>query len=381
MIYFDNGATSWPKPESVYTTMDNYLRTTCANPGKSGHSMSLTSARYIYETRETIARFLGVPDSAKIIFFNNATSAINQALKGLLKPSDHVIVSSLEHNALMRPLIFLKETIGITISILPTGTDGTIDMTELNNLITDKTKLVALVHASNVTGALLPIKKAGNICRQRGVISLVDAAQSAGAVNINMIQDEIDLLAFTGHKALYGPQGSGALCINGDIPLVPLIHGGTGSNSESDYQPDHYPDLLESGTLNSVGIVGLNEGIKFIEHIGLERIVSHETTLISHLLQGLSEIEEIVIYGPTTAENRTATLAFNIKGLMPSHVAYELDKNYGIMCRPGLHCAPMAHKTIGTFPTGTVRFSLGYFNTEEEIDIAVKALKEIVNNK
>ncbi len=377
VIYLDNAATSWPKPESVYKAVDYFMRQIGANPGRSGHSKSVEAARIVFETREAVGRFFGVSDSDHVIFTANATHAINLALKGVLKEGDHVIVSSMEHNSVMRPLRFLQETVGITIAVVECDQKGIFPLQSLEEKAQKNTRLIAITHASNVTGTLMPIQDIGKISRKHNALFLVDAAQTGGVVPLDMASDNIDLLVFTGHKSLMGPQGIGGLCVGESVEMMPLMQGGTGSNSEFEVHPDFLPDRLESGTLNTVGIAGLGEGIRFIEETGLAGIREHEKALTRQLLEGLSSVGGIKIYGPSDPDHQISVVSFNIQGAKPCDVGYSLDREFGIMARVGLHCAPAAHKTIGTFPEGTVRFSLSYFNTEDDITTAVQALREI----
>jgi cysteine desulfurase/selenocysteine lyase len=379
MIYFDNAATSWPKPPEVKEAMVKFMEEIGANPGRSGHLLSIEAARILYETRETLSTLFHVKDPSRIIFTLNATESINLALKGLLKPEDHIITSSMEHNSVMRPLRDLEKK-GVELTIIPCSPNGILDPQEVERKIKSNTKMIILNHASNVIGTLLPIKEVGLIARKHNLFFLVDAAQTAGAYPIDIETERIDLLAFTGHKSLYGPQGTGGLVIGERIDekeMIPLKQGGTGSRSEFEEQPDFLPDRFESGTPNGVGIAGLLAGIQFVLKKGTEHIRQHESDLIGKLIKGLKEIPQVKLYGSGNKEERMATFSFNITQLSPSDVSFHLEKEFGILCRPGLHCAPSAHKTIGTFPEGTVRFSLSYFNTQREIDRAIQAVKSI----
>lgn len=383
MIYFDNAATSWPKPPEVKKAMVKFMEEIGANPGRSGHLLSIEAARILYETREAFSTLFRVKDPSRIVFTLNATESINLALKGLLRPGDHIITSSMEHNSVMRPLRYLEKK-GVELSILPCSSNGTLNPQDAERKIQSNTKMIILNHASNVTGTLLPIKEVGLIARNHNLLFLVDAAQTAGAYPIDMETEKIDLLAFTGHKSLYGPQGTGGLVIGERIEekeMTPLKQGGTGSRSEFEEQPDFLPDRFESGTPNGVGIAGLLAGIQFVLEKGTEHIRQYESNLIEKLINGLEEIPRIKLYGSENKEERMATLSFNIAQLSPSNVSFYLEKEFGILCRPGLHCAPSAHKTMGTFPEGTVRFSLSYFNTEEEVDRAIDALNSIAKEK
>ena len=379
MVYLDNPATSWPKPPEVKEEMNRFMEEVGANPGRSGHSLSIEAARIIYEAREALSILFHVKDSSRIIFTLNATESINLALKGILKPQDHVITSSMEHNSMMRPLRDLEKK-GIELSIIPCSNEGMLDPQEVERKIRSSTRMVVLNHASNVTGTLLPIKEVGFITRRHDLLFLVDAAQTAGAYPIDLERDEIDLLAFTGHKSLYGPQGTGGLAIGERIngkEMIPLKQGGTGSRSEFEEQPDFLPDRFESGTPNGVGIAGLLAGIQFVLRKGVEQIRQNEMTLIEKLIMGLKKIPQVKLYGPERQGDRVATLSFNFAHLSPSNGALRLEKEFGILCRPGLHCAPAAHRTIGTFPEGTIRFGLSVFNTEREIEIAIQAVSLI----
>jgi cysteine desulfurase family protein len=376
VIYLDNAATSWPKPPEVKKAMVKFIEEVGANPGRSGHLLSIEAARIIYEAREALSTLFHVKDPSRIIFTLNATESVNLALKGLLKSGDHVITSSMEHNSVMRPLRYLGKK-GVELTIIPCSSQGSLDPEMVERGIQSNTKMVILNHASNVTGTLLPIREVGRIVRDHDLLYLVDAAQTAGTYSIDMEEEKIDLLAFTGHKSLYGPQGTGGLVIGERVnekEMIPLKQGGTGSRSEFEEQPDFLPDRFESGTPNGVGIAGLLAGIQFVLEKGLEAIRQYEKGLIEKLIEGLKEIPRVELYGSKNEKDRIPTLSFNIEHLSPSEVSFCLEKEFGILCRPGLHCAPLAHKTIGTFPTGTVRFSLSYFNNEKEIEQTLHAV-------
>jgi cysteine desulfurase/selenocysteine lyase len=379
MIYLDNSATSWPKPREVKEAMVRFMDKVGANPGRSGHLLSLEAARIIYDAREAIATLFGVRDPSRVIFTLNATEALNLALKGLLRPGHHVITSSMEHNSVMRPLRALEKE-GVEIDIIPCSATGGLDPHEILLRVRPQTRMIVLTHASNVTGAILPIREAGFVAREHDLLFLVDAAQTAGAYPIDMERDGIDLLAFTGHKSLYGPQGTGGLVIGERVPvneMVPLKQGGTGSRSESEEHPPFLPDRFESGTPNGVGIAGLHAGVRFVLEKGVQNLRSHEMALLDKLLTRLKAMRGVICYGPEDLNRRIATLSFNVAGLTPSEVSFRLEREYGILCRPGLHCAPAAHRTLGTIPQGTVRLSLGAFNTEEEIETCLRAISAI----
>jgi len=380
IIYFDNAATSWPKPSQVLEAITKFMNEIGANPGRSGYQLSIEAARIIYEARESLAKLFNFNDPSRIIFTLNATESINLALKGLLKPNDHVITSSMEHNSVMRPLRQLEKH-GIELSIIPCSSEGYLDPDDLKRRIKPNTKMIILNHASNVIGTILPIREVGQIAKKHNIIFLVDAAQAAGAYSIDVNRDSIDLLAFTGHKSLYGPQGTGGLVIGPRIKedeMIPLKHGGTGSRSEFEEQPDFLPDRFESGTPNTVGIAGLLAGVRFVIEKGVDKIRQHEVKLTQKLIYGLKDFQKIHIYGSENIEERTSTISFNIEGLSPSNVAFRLEKEFGILSRAGLQCAPSAHRTIGTFPDGTVRFSLSYFNNEDQIEKGIEAIRDLI---
>ncbi len=384
MIYFDNAATSWPKPPPVIEAMSRFMTKVGANPGRSAHRLSIEAGRIIYETREALARLFNVDDPLRIVFGLNATEALNLALHGLLGPGDHVITSSMEHNSVMRPLRALGERGSVEVHVVPCSSEGVLDPDDLRRAVKAHTKMIVLNHASNVVGSLLPIAEAGEIARAHDVLLLVDAAQTAGAYPLDMKALGIDLLAFTGHKALFGPQGTGGLCIGQRVPvndLQPLKQGGTGSLSEREEQPPFLPDKCESGTPNTVGLAGLRAGVDFVREQSVEAIRLHEVELTQRLITGLLDIRGVTLYGGHDAEMQIANVSFNVEGLTPSEVGLILDERHSIMSRVGLHCAPAAHRTIGTFPVGTVRFALSYLNTAEEVDAAVQAVRQIASSQ
>lgn len=378
-IYLDNAATSFPKPPTVVEAISNYLNHYGASPGRSAHSLSVRAAREVFETRQLVAGFFNLDNSERVIFTANATLGLNIAIKGILKKGDHVIISQMEHNSVYRPLRFLELAGAIELSVAQCDDAGFLNLNHFMTLFKPNTRLVVLIHGSNVSGAVQPIGEAGLICKQNKAILLVDAAQTAGFMPIDMHRDHIDILAFTGHKKLYGPPGIGGLCVGRDIIVESFIHGGSGSRSEFDTHPEIYPDRLEAGTPNAVGIFGLKAGIEFLMSNGLDKIMKQQLELTGLLISELRKLEKIKLYGPLGRENRLPLLSVNIEGIDPGVLSQILDQKYGIMTRPGLHCAPLAHKTIGSFPTGTCRFSIGAFNTEEDIRYAVIALKEIIH--
>ena len=380
-IYLDNAATSFPKPESVYKAVSDTLRKYGSSPGRGGHKMSIQTERLIFETRERIASFFNIPYSSNVIFTFNVTMGINLALKGFLKAGDHVLTSSMEHNAVMRPLKRLENPPlgGISKTIVQCSKEGFLNPKDIEKEIKPNTKLIVITHASNVTGTILPICEVGEIARKKGIAFFVDAAQSAGLLPIDVQRDNIDMLGCTGHKSLFGPQGTGFLYIKDGLDVKPLIEGGTGSNSESDEMPDFFPDKYQAGTLNTPGIAGLGAGIEFIQDEGLKKIRDKELHLTTEIMNGLKDIKGVKLYGSLNPLERVAVVSFNIEGKDPADVGNILNEKYDIMSRVGLHCAPNAHRTIGTFPEGTVRVSVGYFNTEGDIDKLIKAVKDIAH--
>ncbi|MBF8984434.1 aminotransferase class V-fold PLP-dependent enzyme [Lutibacter sp. B2] len=376
MIYLDNAATSFPKPENVYRVMDDCMRNYCANPGRAGHKMALDAGRGIHKTRELICKLFNIDNPMQIVFTSNATDSLNLAIKGSLKPGDHVITTSMEHNSMIRPIKEL-EKIGVRNTIVMCDQQGKLDVNKIRKAIRRNTKMIAMTHASNVTGTIMPIEEVGKIAKERRLIFLVDAAQSAGVYKIDVEQMGIDLLAVPGHKGLMGPQGTGILYIAEGLKLRQLKEGGTGSKSELLTQPDIIPDRYESGTPNTPGIIGLGAGIEFVLNEGIEKIQKHEKELTAYMLEELKKIDEIKIYGPQNEEEQASVISINIIGEDSSEISYILDKEFDIGVRSGLHCAPLAHQTGGTLEPGTVRFSLGYFNTKEDVEKAIQALKKI----
>ncbi len=379
-IYLDHAATSFPKPAVVCRRMSHMITRIGANPGRSDHKLARKANQVINETREKIARLFAIPDAQRVIFTGNATEAINLGLKGLLLPGDHALTSSVEHNSVIRPLKRL-ERVGVKYSQVPCSPQGNLNFRLLQRSLKPKTKLIILTHASNVTGSILPIQEVGAFARSKGIFFMVDAAQTAGLLPIDVQKMNIDLLAGPGHKSLYGPQGTGFLYIANGVDLKPLKEGGTGTDSDSDEQPETLPHGFESGTLNTPGIAGLGAGISFVLEQGIAKIWKKEEFLTQNLIQGLKRIKGIRIYGPGKMEERVPVVSFNVESMDPAEVGFLLDDLYDILVRTGLHCAPHAHRTLGTFPAGTVRVSLGFFNTAEEIRALLRAIHEITRMK
>lgn len=376
MIYLDNAATSFPKPDTVYNAMMEAMKEYGANPGRSGHKLALKAGRAIYETRELLANFFNIEDPMRIIFTSNATDGLNLAIKGLLKPNDHVITTSMEHNSVLRPLKALENN-GVETTIIQCDETGSIDIKDIEANIKSNTKLIVTTHASNVSGTIFPIKEIGNIAKKHGIVYMVDVAQTAGVYDINVVDMNIDILVFPGHKSLLGPQGTGGVYIREGLSIVQMKEGGTGSRSDSLIQPDIYPDKFESGTPNMPGIVGLGAGIKYILDKGIDNIREHEIKLATTFIDGLREIEGIKIYGPCDMEKQAPVISINIREEDSSEVSYILDEVFNIAVRPGLHCAPLAHKTLKCYEQGCIRFSFGPFTTINEIEFAINAVKTI----
>jgi cysteine desulfurase family protein len=375
MTYLDHAATSWPKPPAV-------LAAVCAaierggNPGRSGHRLSMQASETVYGCRENLAALFGVRDPLQICFTQNATESLNLAIQGSLAPGDHAVISAMEHNSVWRPMRAM-ETRGVAFSIAEATAEGIVTAKSVARQLRSNTKLIALIHASNVNGALNPVREVGRLARARKIRFLVDASQTAGAVPIDVEAMQIDMLAFPGHKGLLGPQGTGGLYVDGAIRLAPLKQGGTGSDSENPLQPELAPDRYESGTLNTPGIAGLNEGVKYLLDRGVDDVQRHESALGGRLLAGLASIPRVRAYGPASPSHRTGTISWNIEGRDPVLVADELDREFDIACRAGLHCAYLAHQSQGTGRTGTVRFSLGAYSTEADVDAALAAVQSI----
>jgi cysteine desulfurase family protein len=380
IIYLDNAATSWPKPQETIDAIGHFNTHVGANPGRSGHSLSIDAGRILMDAREVIAELFGIDEMLRIVFTKNATEALNLVISGLIKPGDHIITSSMEHNSVMRPLRAL-EAQGLDLGVIPCSPAGKMDPQDVKNAVRPNTRAIIITHASNVTGTIMPVKEVGDIASEHGIVFCLDAAQTAGALPIDIDKTKIDLLVFTGHKSLYGPQGTGGLYIGPGLEkqIPPLMSGGTGSRSEFESQPDFLPDKYESGTPNAMGIAGLGAGARFVFDKGVEHIRSREIDLTARLLDGLAGIPGIIIYGCRDAHAQTPVVSFNISGMSPSAAAMILDEDFGILSRPGLHCAPSAHRTIGTFPEGTVRFSLGWFNTSQELDYTLDAVAQLAS--
>jgi cysteine desulfurase / selenocysteine lyase len=378
-IYLDNAATTFPKPETVYRAMDDFARTKMANPGRAGHKMALASEHVLSDCRHRLNQFFNGRASERFVFALNCTDALNMAFKGVLLPGDHVVTSELEHNSISRPLRAMELAGLISLTRVTADAGGTIDPAAIAKAMTPKTKMVAVTHAGNVVGTIQPVAEIGAIVRQNEALFLVDCAQTAGVVPVNIQAMNIDLLAFPGHKGLMGPTGTGALYVAPRVAIRAWREGGTGGDSSSETQPKDFPYFLEGGTPNVLGIVGLAAGIQWVEAQGLSTIHHHETALTERLWQRLDAIGGFDVFGHRDMSKRVGTISFRTEALPAAELGGILDQAFDIAIRPGLHCAPYAHKGISTFPDGTLRVSPGPFNTEADIDTLADALQEILS--
>ena len=377
MIYLDNAATSGKKPETVYKAVDHALRECSGNPGRSGHAVSLAAGQIVADTRLLCAQFFGAASADEISFAVNATEALNTAIYGVVRPGAHIITSSLEHNSVSRPLEHLR-SLGCEITILPASVDSGVDPAEVRKALRPDTALIAMTHISNVTGTVNDISSIGAIAREADVPFLVDAAQSAGTRSIDVRLENIDMLAFPGHKSLLGPQGTGGLYVRTGLSIQPLKRGGTGSFSEMPEQPERMPDRLESGTLNVPGLAGLGEGIRFIRETGLDKIEKKEAALRTRLYEGLSTIPGVKLFSPAKGFAAGSVLSFTMENMESAEAATILDSAFGIAVRSGLHCAPYTHRLLGTIGTGgTIRVSPNLYNEEAEIDAFLDAISAL----
>lgn len=376
-IYMDNATTSWPKPDSVYEEVLSYMKKSGASPGRAGYKRIKEADHILDETRASVAKLFNIKDPKRIIFTPGATYSLNLAIKGILKPGDHVITTTLEHNSILRPLSALVTKKVCEVTYIEATAKGHMEPSLIEKKIKENTRLIIVNHASNVLGTITPIEEIGKIAQKRGIPFLVDGAQTSGLYPIDVVESSADLLAFSGHKGLLGFQGIGGLYIREGIELDPLVEGGTGTNSESTSQPTKLPDRYESGTLNIAGIISLREGIRFIEKTGLENIRKQDMELTHQLFQSLKNIEGIRLYGPEDPKKRLAIISFSLKGYTSQEISNFLDRKYHIITRSGLHCAPLVHKTLGTLKGGLVRVSLGFRNTSEEVEQLIKAIRQL----
>ena len=376
-IYLDNAATSFPKPKEVADAVYDFMINNGTSSGRGSYKKAMQSDYIVYECRKLIGNLFNFDDPKKVVFTSNVTDSLNIAIRGILKENDHVITSSLEHNAVWRCLKTLEKDINIKIDTVECSKDGITNPEDIKKYIRKDTALIVFTQASNVLGTIQPVKEIGKIARENNIVFLVDAAQSAGAMKIDIKEDNIDILAFTGHKSLLGPMGTGGLIINTDIDIKPLKAGGTGGDSAYDYQPDYYPNHLETGTSNVSGIAGLRAAIKFLNREGIDNIHNKEKELTKYALQRLETVKDIEIYGPKDCEKILSVISFNIKNKRPEDISTILDQKYDIMLRSGLHCAPTAHSIINTKDRGSLRIGIGYFNTKDDIDKLVEALNNL----
>ena len=381
-VYFDNGSTSFPKAPNVAEAVGELLKEGSFNINRGIYKEASSLAEKVFSTRERLCRLFNFENPSNVIFTNNITYALNMVIRGFLRPGDHVIVSSMEHNAMMRPLFQLSRY-GVEFSVAEADREGVLAPEKIEELIKPNTKAVMMLTASNVCGTMLPIEEAGEICRRRGLKFVVDSAQTAGAFPIDMEKMNIDALCFTGHKSLRGPQGIGGFVVKDEMAslIEPIIAGGTGSISDSEEIPQFLPDKFEAGTMNIPGIVGLNEALIYLEKVGLEETAKKELFITERFLNKALSIPEVNVTGKKDMKGRAPIVSLTFNTMDNAEAAFLLENNYGIMTRCGLHCAPRAHKTLGTFPEGTVRFSFSPFNTEEEVDYTINAINEIVRGK
>jgi cysteine desulfurase family protein len=377
-IYLDNAATSWPKPEAVYRAVDDYQRKLGAPAGRSAYSEAAEAERLVISCRKKIADLINLGDPTRIIFTQNGTDSLNLALHGLLKAGDHVVTTVCEHNSVLRPLSFLAER-GVATSYVPCDGQGYVDPDAIRQAITPKTRFIAMIHASNVTGAIQPAEAVGRIANDHGIYFLLDAAQSLGHVRIDVAEIGCHFLAAPGHKGLLGPLGSGILYVAPGVEkhLQPVRQGGTGTKSDQERQPEELPDRYESGNLTVPAIIGLEAGVSYVAQLGTALIEGQSRGLTQRLLTGLGGLPGIQLYGPLTGNNRVGVVSLNVVGFDPRELAAILDAQWQIQTRAGLHCAPRMHGALKTLPSGTLRLSLGHFTTQGQIDAAISALGEL----
>jgi cysteine desulfurase family protein len=382
-IYLDNAATTFPKPPQVYSSVLNYMMNVGANPGRGGHAASLEGSRIVFRSREALMNLFNFDKIENVIFTSNITASLNILIKSIVKDGWHVITTSMEHNSVLRPLSSLQNSRNIELDILPCSAEGLLDIELFKSKIKCNTKLVIMSHSSNVVGTIQPLEEIGEICKKHNIYFIIDSAQTAGVVPIDFYKLNLSALAFTGHKGLLAPQGIGGFLISDELneEAEVFIEGGTGSLSESITQPDFLPDKFESGTMNTPGIAGLLEGINYINAEGIDGIRQKEEYLTERFLEGLLNIKDLSVYGIRNPKLMTAVISINSACINNAELGYILDSEYGIMTRTGLHCAPFAHKTLGTFPEGTLRFSFGPFNELSDINYTLNSLNNILKRK
>jgi len=382
LIFLDNGATSFPKPEEVYTFMDNFYRNFGVNPGRSGYDLCMETGELVETTREMLTEFFNGKDPNRLCFSYNSTDALNLVINGILKEGDHAITTTIEHNSVLRPLYHLYKYNGVEVDYIPFDGKGFVDPDEFPKKFKKNTKLVIINHASNVIGTIQPIKEIGKHCRKNGILFAIDASQSAGKIAVDIEEMNVDVVVFTGHKSFLGPTGIGGLYVREGIEIRHTRAGGTGVRSAVRTHLDEYPYRLEYGTLNILGVAGLQAGLKWIKKKGLNNIHEQEMKLTAMLRDGLKDIEEVTLYCQDDLKDHISIFIFNIDGLEALNTATILDVDYNIACRSGLHCAPLVHEQLGTDKIkGAVRFGIGPFNTEEHINTAINAVKEIAESR
>lgn len=375
--YLDNAATTWPKPEAVYEAMDRFARRSAANPGRGGHRMAREAEDVVQGARAAVATLLNAESPARVALTLNATDALNIAIKGFLRPGDHVVTSAMEHNSINRPLASLAKAGAITLTKVAPTSEGTLSPDDVQAAMTAKTRLVAVTHASNVLGVVTPVEEIAEAARRRGAAILVDASQTAGVVPIDVRGMRLDMVAFPGHKGCFGPMGTGALYVRDGLDLAPFREGGTGVLGELEEHPAEMPMRLEGGTPNAHGLAGLKAGVEFVRATGVRRIWEHEQGLAMSLVEALRRSRKITLWSGRLPDRQLGPVSLSIDGVDPAEAGRVLDERHGIACRPGLHCAPGTHRFLGTFPKGTIRFSFGFFNTPEDVEAAARAVHEL----
>jgi cysteine desulfurase / selenocysteine lyase len=379
LVYLDNAATSWPKPPEVAAAVAHCITEAGANPGRSGHRLSVSAGRIVETTRASLAEFFGLEDPFRVVFGPNVTYAINLVLRGFLRRGDRVITSCMEHNSVMRPLRALAAQ-GVELDLIPCSPRGELDPDDLRRALETPATLVVLTQASNVCGTMMPIEEAGRLARGQGVPLLVDGAAGAGVLPLDLSHAPIDLYAFTGHKGLLGPTGTGGLILGPDFDaarIAPILHGGTGSRSEAELQPEFLPDRFEAGTANAAGLAGLGAGVAWLREQGVDLLRRRQVAMLDRLITGLTDLPGVTLHGTGHAEGSAGALAFTLSGWTSDEAALRLDEVFGVLSRPGLHCAPRAHRSLGTFPRGTLRFAPGPFTTDRDLEHALKAVAQL----
>lgn len=380
-IYFDNSSTSFPKAPNVGRAMGEFIENGAFNINRGSYEGAYEAGSVVLDTREMLKDLFNCPNSKNVVFTPSVTYSLNFFIKGFLKPGDHVLVTSVEHNAVMRPLVQM-EKLGVEFDAVPCDEEGGVTADDFRAYIKENTKAIITTHASNVCGTIIPIEEIGALCKEKGLVYAVDTAQTAGILNIDMQKANIDFLAFTGHKGLLGPQGIGGFIASDKLEglIEPVISGGTGSLSDSEEIPDFLPDRFESGTLNLPGIIGLHQALIYLKEAGIDNMRNEKMEITKYFLDQVKEIEGVKIAGKKTVEGRLGVVSIDFEGFDNSIVSFYLSNRYKIMTRVGMHCAPRAHKTLKTFPQGTVRFSFSHFNTKEEVDVCIDAIKTILSD-